>query len=201
MESIFFVRHGLSVANRQHVVAGILDSPLTAEGHDQARRTGMRLAQEGVIPDVMIASPLSRAYETAKEIAKAVGYPVSDIVLEPLLVERSFGVLEGVAGAPLFEHYSYEEICSSEGVESLTALATRAHAVWELAQRRPQGCVMLVGHGAFARSLRRVIRGDDEEAELSDPWTLANAQVAVLWRDGALGPDVAPTLADDELAV
>jgi phosphohistidine phosphatase len=41
---------------------------LTAEGHEQARALGRRLAEEGVRPDSILTSPLLRARETAKDL-------------------------------------------------------------------------------------------------------------------------------------
>lgn len=41
---------------------------LTAEGHEQARALGRRLAGEGVRPDAILSSPLLRARETAKDL-------------------------------------------------------------------------------------------------------------------------------------
>lgn len=45
--------------------------PLSARGREEARALGERLAAEG--PDLVLASPLLRARETAAAIAKAAG--------------------------------------------------------------------------------------------------------------------------------
>ena len=47
--------------------------PLTAQGREDARALGQRLAAEGVRPDVVLTSPLLRARETAQELARAAG--------------------------------------------------------------------------------------------------------------------------------
>jgi phosphohistidine phosphatase len=46
---------------------------LTAEGREQARSLGERLAAEGVRPDVVLTSPLLRARETGAAIADQLG--------------------------------------------------------------------------------------------------------------------------------
>jgi phosphohistidine phosphatase len=46
---------------------------LTPAGREQARELGMRLAAEGVRPDVVLTSPLLRARETGELVARALG--------------------------------------------------------------------------------------------------------------------------------
>src|SRR5881394_472535 len=41
---------------------------LTPEGHEQARRLGERLRAGGIVPDVVLSSPLLRARQTAAEL-------------------------------------------------------------------------------------------------------------------------------------
>lgn len=47
--------------------------PLTPAGREQARDLGRRLAGEGARPDAILTSPLLRARETARELARALG--------------------------------------------------------------------------------------------------------------------------------
>ena len=66
---LFLVRHA-------HADAGEPDDlrPLSARGREQARELGERLA--AARPDLVLASPLLRARETAAAIGKAVGAEV-----------------------------------------------------------------------------------------------------------------------------
>ena len=58
--------------------------PLTAAGRDTARVLGQRLADEGLVPDAVLTSPLLRARETAQEIARPAGLePEPDERLAP----------------------------------------------------------------------------------------------------------------------
>ena len=50
--------------------------PLTPAGREQARRLGERLRKEGVRPEVVLTSPLLRARETGKLIARELGAEV-----------------------------------------------------------------------------------------------------------------------------
>ena len=51
--------------------------PLTAGGREQARRLGERLREEGVAAEVVLTSPLLRARETGRLIARELGARVS----------------------------------------------------------------------------------------------------------------------------
>ena len=47
--------------------------PLSSEGRAAARELGLRLAERGIRPSVVLTSPLLRARETAEAIASALG--------------------------------------------------------------------------------------------------------------------------------
>jgi phosphohistidine phosphatase len=50
------------------------DRPLNSRGKHDAPLIGKKLAKEGLVPDVIIASSAIRAHATAKKVAKASGY-------------------------------------------------------------------------------------------------------------------------------
>lgn len=91
------VRHGQTVANTKHLLQGHSESPLTELGRQQARAVGERLRDERI--DRLYASDLSRAYETALEIAKH--HPSVVLERDARLRERNFGIYEGEAHADL----------------------------------------------------------------------------------------------------
>ena len=58
--------------------------PLTPAGREAARALGQRLADEGLEPDAVLTSPLLRARETARELARPAGLePEPDERLAP----------------------------------------------------------------------------------------------------------------------
>ncbi len=67
-----FVRHGESIGNAQSRWQGQSDYALTDKGRAQARALAERWKAEGVKFDLILASPLIRAKETAEIIASAV---------------------------------------------------------------------------------------------------------------------------------
>ena len=90
-KKIFFVRHGKTEWNNQLRYQGATDIPLNAEGRLQARRAALRFSLAKV--DAVISSPLSRAYETAEEIASF--HKGAAVEKTSLLTEVDFGEASG----------------------------------------------------------------------------------------------------------
>ena len=82
-----FIRHGQSEFNHAYDTIGIdpniPDAPLTPQGRQQARRAGRQLAGKGITR--VIASPYTRALQTASIIAEEINVPLH---VEPLIGER-----------------------------------------------------------------------------------------------------------------
>jgi len=55
------------------------ERPLNERGEHDAPMMGERLKKMGVTPDLVIASPAKRAKQTAKKIAKEMGYDIDKI--------------------------------------------------------------------------------------------------------------------------
>lgn len=76
MTDLYLIRHGEYILTRD---ARPYERGLTPRGQEQARRLRDRLAASGEIAaDVLIASTMARARETAAIIAPALGLPVID---------------------------------------------------------------------------------------------------------------------------
>ena len=88
---VYLARHGQTVWNRRDVVCGRTDIPLTEKGLQQARELAEQVAAAPV--DLILASPLQRAQQTAQVVAERIHAP---IVTEPLLLEQDFGDYEEV---------------------------------------------------------------------------------------------------------
>ncbi|MFN0298918.1 MAG: histidine phosphatase family protein [Burkholderiales bacterium] len=87
---MILIRHGETTWNRQGRVQGQTDSPLSALGQAQARATGILLSGESI--DVIVASDLGRARDTAAAIAQGTG---AALQFDARLRERSYGEIEG----------------------------------------------------------------------------------------------------------
>lgn len=149
MKHLYFMRHGLSVMNKQGIFSGRNDTPLDIEGikqcHDAAK------ALEDLDIDCIVSSPMKRAIDSAKIIADEIGFSKQKIVVSDLLVERSFGPLEGT------EYTQKKNLDETEGVEHSSSLIDRAKLVLRLINNLEGDTVLIVSHGAMGRAIKHVI--------------------------------------------
>jgi probable phosphoglycerate mutase len=97
------LRHGQTPMSVQKRYAGRSDIPLTDVGLEQAAAAAKRLASAGI--DVIVASPLLRARQTAGEVAATTGAPV---VTDDGFRETDFGAWEGLTFAEVRERWPAE---------------------------------------------------------------------------------------------
>ena len=64
MPTLVLLRHGESAWNSRNLFTGWVDVDLTARGEEQARHSGRRLREAGLLPDVLHTSVLTRAIRT-----------------------------------------------------------------------------------------------------------------------------------------
>ena len=146
MTHLYFVRHGLSQLNVDGKIAGVTDTPLVPEGKTQAKRAGKKAKNLGI--EHIITSPLSRAHETAKIIAKEIGYPEEKIEVNPLFTERNFGSLEGTDYRPDID---FDGISDAEKTHEFLS---RAGLAIKYLHSLPYNKILVVSHGATGRALR-----------------------------------------------
>jgi len=145
------LRHGQTDWNIDLRLQGSTDIPLNETGKAQALVAAQHLRREDW--DVIIASPLSRAKDTADIVGAMLAMPV---VVVPELIERSFGVAEGMDHASWRKLYESHE--TIEGLESLEDLRTRTLLLLDLIKNEYAGQrVLAVSHGAFIRKLLTII--------------------------------------------
>ena len=146
MTTYYFVRHGESTANQQGLFAGFIDVALTEKGITQARGAAKGVAEGDIWFDAIIASPLSRAFETAKIIAAAIHFPSEKIILLPELRERSAGELELATVTDVYE--VSEEQMAIYGGETAAAFQHRVSDAFADIHTRTAGMqnVLIVAH-------------------------------------------------------
>src|SRR5512134_2837155 len=88
-----FLRHGESIGNAEARWQGQSDYALTEKGRAQARALAERWQAEGMKFDLILASPLVRAKETAEIVASALS---ANVELDPILMERNVGEMSGL---------------------------------------------------------------------------------------------------------
>lgn len=169
MKRLYFVRHGQSQANVDKVFAGQADTPLTALGQKQAKEAAEQAKQLKI--DHIVSSPLSRAHDTAKIIAETIGYPVDQIELSSLLMERNFGSFAGK---------SWDIDLDLDGfidVETMDSVLERAHLAYEHLQTLPYETILVVGHGTFWQKFYMVAHPGETVSAADEP---RNAELSKL---------------------
>lgn len=107
---IYFLRHGESTANVQHVFAGQKDdSPLTPKGHIQAQEAAQLLADKNI--DRIVTTSLARARDTAHIISEHID--CDDVAVDDRLLEYDMGVLTGTPNRTIVS----ELLVSADGAE------------------------------------------------------------------------------------
>lgn len=97
MKRLLLMRHAKAVQAADPLADNA--RPLMERGERDARRIGERLRQHLTRPNLIIASPATRAVRTAQLVANALEYPPADIVLErELYLAEPATLLEVIAG-------------------------------------------------------------------------------------------------------
>ncbi len=149
--TVCWVRHGETDWNREGRLQGQEDVPLNEHGRMQAAQCARHVA---AMPwDAMVASPLSRARDTAEVIAREAG--LSPLPLWPDLMERHYGDGEGLTIAERRRRFPDGVI---PGVESDAAFGRRIEAALaRLAQDYSGQRVLVVAHGGTINGVLGIV--------------------------------------------
>ena len=176
--AFWFLRHGETDWNAKNLAQGRVDIPLNETGRLQARAAAQRLHGRGIRS--IVASPLSRAKETAAAAAETIGATVS---YDEELQEVAFGDHEG---QPMLTQWFDDWVAGAytpAGGESFAELRERAIRAVDRA-REKEAPVLVVAHGALFRALRsamgldpnfRTANGIPIFCQPGTPWTLTAA--------------------------
>lgn len=148
--TIYLIRHGETLWNREGRCQGVTDVPLTEKGYRQAHAIADAFARKPL--SLVLSGPLQRTRETAAIIAESQGLSVET---REELREWNQGELEGLTGAELLSnHRAYFERwfqdpagAAPPGGETLQSLQDGAWPVIEsLRERALNGPVAVVSH-------------------------------------------------------
>lgn len=159
MKYLFFARHGETIWNVENKICGATDIPLTERGREQAEELGRLIRDDpDKYPiDQILASPLSRARDTAEAVARATGIPMR---VEPRLTEQNFGKYESTPrdGEEFAERKSWF-LYRFGGGESMAHLAQRIYNLLDDIARDPSGKnYLLVAHNGITRVVASYFR-------------------------------------------
>lgn len=157
------IRHGKTDWNGLGRIQGVTDIPLNEEGCHQAELLAVRLLNDGERWDAVVTSDLSRSIETGRVIADKLGIPL--LQPEPLLTERSFGLIEGTLEQERLVRWGENWRTHPEaGVESDESVRSRAASFLQTyTERMPEGRLLAVTHGSYlAQMLGVMVEGLDQ---------------------------------------
>lgn len=176
---LIVVRHAETTWNREKRMQGTTDTKLSDVGCAQAQALARRLVNETFA--ALYSSDLSRARDTAHVIAQLTG---CDLMLEPRLRERAFGVFEGLTSDEIRARYPEEYACFASrdpdyevpGGESARGFMRRClSCLAEIADRHAGEEVVVVTHGLVLDALYRAAH--DLDHGVQRPVPLINASL------------------------
>ena len=185
---IIMIRHGYSISNDLKFFTGQSDIALTELGREQARLCGELFKDKKGI-DAIYSSDLSRAYDTALEVGKALSL---EVIPDENLREIFAGEWEMMPFLEIEAKYPVEYSvwkndvgrANPVGGESVAAMAKRIEgAVRRIAERYDGGCVVIATHATPIRVICTLSEGFDVADMGRVPW-VSNASVSVFDFDG-----------------
>jgi broad specificity phosphatase PhoE len=179
--TIHLVRHGETDWNVEGRLQGWTDIPLNATGREQARAAASTFSGRAI--GAVISSDLSRARETAAAIAAAVGL---EVVTDPALRERNYGVAEGRVsselnvelGGRLDEHWADPDFAFDGGETRRDAYSRLGTFLADVLASSPEQEIVVVSHGGALRVARGFLEGVPVERLPS--WSPANAEITTV---------------------
>ncbi|HET7397702.1 MAG TPA: histidine phosphatase family protein [Intrasporangium sp.] len=159
--SLVLVRHGETEWSRSGQHTGVTDLPLLPDGERAATRLAAALAEYSFVR--VLVSPLQRARRTAQLAG------LSDVEIDPRLVEWDYGAYEGLTTPEIRERLGHAWEVFNDPIEpgetpgeSLSEVAQRAQSVLDdVVPELARGDVAVFGHGHALRILAAVYLGVD----------------------------------------
>ncbi|HEY2417611.1 MAG TPA: 2,3-bisphosphoglycerate-dependent phosphoglycerate mutase, partial [Steroidobacteraceae bacterium] len=93
---LVMVRHGQSLWNLENLFTGWTDVDLTPLGCEEARQSGRELKREGLVPDLVLTSVLTRAIRTQWLMLEELDLLWLPVERHWRLNERHYGALQGL---------------------------------------------------------------------------------------------------------
>lgn len=152
-KTLLLVRHGETAHNSEGRWQGQSDIPLSDIGREQARRLAaiFPIVHASYRPDVLYSSDLSRAVETARILAPAIGAPVHHQT--QAFRERGYGSWEGKSRtecAALWPGHSRPH----DGEAWPDVFRRMTNGLADVLKNHPDAeSIMIVGHGASLKAL------------------------------------------------
>lgn len=155
---VYFIRHGETELNQAGLVSGTLDTRLTERGRSEARNLKLELSNA---PDLVIASDLTRTWETASLFLDANGYR-RPIHRDKRISEVDLGLLQGKPRVDVPAYAAGDIDYAPTGGESYRAAARRIASfivdVNDIALKQSLDTICIFTHAGALRILTSFFR-------------------------------------------
>jgi broad specificity phosphatase PhoE len=169
------LRHGQTDWNIDLRLQGVTDVPLNETGIKQAEAAAAFLQSSDW--DFIASSPLSRAKHTAEIVATKL--QISEIAVEPLLLERSFGEVEGMIYHDWKRDYPDGIAPGGETEEELHVRTILLLS--ELLETYRGTRVLTISHGALIRAVVNILSHGEFPL---DKQRISNASLSIIVHEG-----------------
>lgn len=185
MSRIILIRHGETEWNALGLYQGQLNSPLTAEGRQQAVALAERLRDTPI--DALYSSDLGRTQETAAPLVAASNLELS---IDPRLRERHYGIFQGLDKTSVAKlhpeayagHHSGDpDFQIPEGESTRQFYKRVTDCLEDLAARHPDQQIAIVTHGGFIGLAIKYVLGLALDTERR--FVMANTSYNLIARD------------------
>ena len=163
MKKVILVRHGETDWNRENRIQGGWDIPLNERGKEQAKDIALKL--DNTIIHYIYSSRLSRAYETAVEIAKL---HKLEVMTDRRLDELKQGKWEGMKTSEVRRLYPHlylrwgknpNSVTPPEG-ESVKEAFQRTREFWRQNILPREGTGVIVAHKVINALIKLILKSD-----------------------------------------
>jgi probable phosphoglycerate mutase len=178
--SFYFLRHGETYWNREGRTQGQTDTELNELGNAQAARAAEALRGQPI--ERIVASPLSRAHDTAQAVANMLGL---DIALDPGLMECHLGDHQGDPHGPWLQEYFKGNYIPPNG-EHFDKFCARTWAAMHRAVALGPN-TLIVAHGGLWISARRYVTVAPDLPRLPNAMPLHITPEGDTWHHSVLG--------------
>lgn len=183
---LYCIRHGETTYNAEGRIQGQLDTQLSELGRKQALAVAKALVGQPI--ELVVSSPLSRAFATAEPLAAALGV---DIRTDDRLKEINAGIFQDLVPAEMSERFpeetakwkSHDPDYRIPGGESRRTLMNRGAAALEELLRSPLKVAAVVAHGGLLTAAFKGLLGIPADRS---PFMLYNGSINVLEFNGQI---------------
>ena len=161
---LYLARHGETEKNKQGLVQGQTECDLSEKGISDAKEL-ISLVNDLDI-DVVISSPLKRAYTTAQIITQN-KYPINT---DDRLIERDWGLCEGanIDEVDTVKCWNFYENTDENKIEKVQDLMARLSEFLEdIKNKYPYKNVLIVSHSAVLRAIHYILHPIPEDGDMS----------------------------------